>query len=49
MVADCDKRFTDGDDMAEHIFAMEELLERLRNAGQALAVSHQVAMILGVC
>ncbi|XP_062533959.1 uncharacterized protein LOC134202975 [Armigeres subalbatus] len=32
----CDKRFTDGDDMTEHLFEMEELFSRLSNAGQEL-------------
>lgn len=42
----CDKRFADGDDMAEHLFEMEELFSRLVNAGQELGENLTVAMIL---
>ena len=42
----CDKRFADGDDMAEHLFEMEELFSRLANAGQELEENLTVAMIL---
>lgn len=42
----CDKRFADGEDMAEHLFVMEELFDRLKNAGQPLGDTLQVAMIL---
>ena len=42
----CDKRFADGDDMAEHLFEMEELFSRLTNAGQELGENLTVAMIL---
>lgn len=42
----CDKRYTEGSDMAEHLFAMEELFSQLANAGQPLAENLCVAMIL---
>lgn len=42
----CDKRFTEGEDMAEHVFALEELFSSLANAGQQLEENLMVAMIL---
>lgn len=42
----CDKRFSEGEDMAEHIFGMEELFSSLANAGQQLEENLMVAMIL---
>ncbi|ETN60297.1 hypothetical protein AND_008085 [Anopheles darlingi] len=42
----CDKRFTEGEDMAEFLFEMEDLFNRLANAGQKLAENLRVAMIL---
>lgn len=40
----CNKFFADGKDITEHIFAIDEMFKRLKNAGQTLAESLQVAM-----
>lgn len=42
----CDKRYSEGDSMEEHLFDMEELFSRLANAGQELEENLAVAMIL---
>lgn len=42
----CDKRYSVGESMEEHLSTMEELFSRLANAGQELAENLAVAMIL---
>lgn len=41
-----DERYSEGEDMAEYIFGMEELFSSLANAGQQLEKNLMVAMIL---
>ena len=42
----CEKRYSDGEDIEQHIFEMEELFDRLTLTGEELSKSMQVAMVL---